>query len=189
MENRHQQRPSRCLVAPLRRRAPSSSGSASRRRRLNACSRADAAAPLALNLLAAIASPHDPTFAPPPAFAAAPADPSAELADTDDFILLSPTPSQQIIPDPSIPLANQRLALRARTPYGSAGVISPFHRRQTSATPPPTKPLWWSPPPAHTNEAVSNPGHSAVARIDVKIDPPDREAPSAATTKTAASTY
>jgi penicillin-binding protein 1C len=131
---------------------------------------ADAAAPLALRLLAAIAPRSDRTFLPPAAFAVSPAPPSAELsASADELILLSPTPGQEIIADPTIPADRQQVALRARTFGDSARAIYWFIDGKNIGKSNDGRPLMWPPAPGiHEVRAVSEAGQAATAEFGVQ---------------------
>jgi penicillin-binding protein 1C len=130
---------------------------------------ADAAVPLALHILAAIAPPSDRSFLPPPAFAANPSDPSAELSPrADQLILLSPTPNQEILADPTIPPDRQQLSLRARTTGGSATSIYWFIDGKSIGRSDDGQPLLWPPTPGlHEIRAVDETGQAAMAEVHV----------------------
>jgi penicillin-binding protein 1C len=130
---------------------------------------AEAAAPLALQIIATVDAGGEESFAPPPGFTAA-VSASAELspASADRLVMLSPTPGQEILHDPAIPANRQQLALQARIGDGRGSVYW-FIDGNCLGDSPTGEPLWWSPTPgAHQVRAVSESGDSATTDIHVR---------------------
>jgi penicillin-binding protein 1C len=131
---------------------------------------ADAAAPLALHILASCAPASDRPFLPPPDFVSAPIAASVELAaPTEQLVLLSPTPNQEILFDPSISANGQQVSFRARVAGDSSEPIYWFIDGKNIGRSNSTQPLLWSPAPGrHEIRAVSEMGQSVAAAIRVR---------------------
>jgi penicillin-binding protein 1C len=122
----------------------------------------EAAAPLALRVMAAVDS-GGPGFAPPPGLLtlSAPAVPRGGAG----VQLVSPTDREEIIRDPSTPADRQRVALRAR----AAGTVWYFVDGSPVGTDVSDRTVWWDPTDGgHDVRAVDATGHAAVVHIRVR---------------------
>jgi len=133
----------------------------------------ETAAPLALRILAAEDSTEGVAgFAPPPGFAIASAVSTTAIAETDppSLQLLSPTQGQEIIEDPAVPAAHQRLPLRAKRLNDDASAeIWWFIDGQCIGHGYASQPCWWLPTQGpHDVRAVDREGHVAFADIRVR---------------------
>lgn len=130
----------------------------------------DAAAPLALKIIAACDPIRGAGFAPSsPRTNIVSAAPIAVQPREAAIQLLSPANGQQIIRDPSVRAGAQRCPLRARTEKSAAATtlwwfIDGHYLGQAAED----APLWWSPAPGrHELRVVDAAGHSACANVGV----------------------
>jgi penicillin-binding protein 1C len=131
----------------------------------------EAAAPLALKIIAACDAVTGAGFAPMTSrISLATAAPIAVQSRAATIQLISPIDGQQIIRDPSIPDAAQRCPLRARA-ADSADATALWwfvdgHYLGSGAN---DEPIWWSPSPgAHEVRVVDSLGHAASADVGVR---------------------
>jgi penicillin-binding protein 1C len=139
----------------------------------------DAAAPLALRLIASL----DPAGGPWPAV---PEDPLARAVAAHAggrLVLVAPAPGEEFVLAPEVPAERQRILLRtARTATDGAAARAGapadprplwwFVDGDLVATAPETARTWWSPTPGpHEIRVADADGHSAAGMIHVRTSP------------------
>jgi penicillin-binding protein 1C len=126
----------------------------------------DAAAPLALRIIALADRVPGNGFAPPPGFLA-PALPKKANLESDDLVMLSPVDRQKIVHDPTLPKGQQRLALRARIKSGDDQLWW-FVDGTCIGSCQSGEVLWWDPEAgSHEIRVVNAAGLAAKARLEV----------------------
>jgi penicillin-binding protein 1C len=127
----------------------------------------DAAAPLALRILAVADPPPNASgFAPPAGFASS-SPPQKSPAAEASLSLISPVDHQKILHDPSLPSNQQRLALRA-TAAPAEEQIWWFIDGQSIGSCQSSEVLWWDPVAGpHEIRVVNASGRAATAHIEV----------------------
>jgi penicillin-binding protein 1C len=123
----------------------------------------DAAAPLALELIAAL----DPDPAPWPAESVADATLAAYRPARQRLTIISPAPAREIVLSDDIPPERQRVALQAT----GGGDVYWFVDGDHLGKIPEGSPLWWTPTPGrHEFRAVDAFGKSSVVSLTVRPD-------------------
>ena len=125
----------------------------------------DAAALLALQILAAEDRVEGEGFAPPPGFAVAGSSSEGLKPSSDALAMLSPTAGQEIVADAGIAVERQRFPLRAR----AAGDFWWFVDGECLGEASADTTLWWTPiAGAHEVRVVDRAGHAMVAAVRVR---------------------
>jgi penicillin-binding protein 1C len=130
----------------------------------------DAAAPLALRILAAVDHPTGVTagFAPPPGFLTGRST-DAERPTQAILSMISPADHQQILRDGSLSADHQRVPLRAREIGADAGRLWWFVDGQCLGSCQSSERLWWDPVAgSHEVRVVDAAGRSAVGSVVVR---------------------
>ncbi len=130
----------------------------------------DAAAPVALQILAAVDLPGRATggFAPPPGFLAV-AKTGVKKTSSDELAMVSPVDHQQIFYDPGLPGNQQRFALRARAASTDAGELWWFVDGGCVGSCSSEDRLWWDPVAgSHDIRVVDAEGRASSATVLVR---------------------
>jgi penicillin-binding protein 1C len=125
----------------------------------------EAAAPLALQILAAEDCVEGEGFAPPSGFAVAGANAGELKTSADALAMLSPTAGQEIVADAGIAAERQRFPLRAR----AAGALWWFVDGDCVGEVSGDATLWWTPVTGtHEVRVVDRAGHAMAAAVLVR---------------------